>query len=54
MLAQEGLKRHGLVRAESVGVVGGTAFAREADVDAPSASSHRCRRVGNGEGEVLS
>ena len=34
VLAQEGLKRHGLVRALNLGVVGRTALAREADVDA--------------------
>jgi hypothetical protein len=36
------------------GMIGGTALADEADVDPPSARSHRCKRVGNGDGEVLS
>jgi hypothetical protein len=42
------------VCAQSHGMVGGAAFAWEADIDASSASSHRSKRVGNGDGEVLS
>ena len=53
-LTKQRLQRHGLVRAFNLGMVGGAAFAREAHIDAPSASSHRCKLVGNGEGEVLS
>ena len=53
-LPDECLVGHGLMGALNRSVIGGPADTCKDHLDAPSASSHRCRRVGKGEEVVLS